>query len=235
MNKTLQAIAFSAGGLTLFGGAFIVFSALSGEPLHEIAFLRHFVGVPASPTAPEAERATPEEDAIGARTGSEVLGEHAGLLGAFVLPSPFTSTQLNDVQTELKAKLREVQTELARERERELELDELEQATRDRYDELKAIRSGLEDWERDLELREQELERSASARAEQERESWRTLSKLFAEGDADEAAERLILYTPEEAANILRALDVDRAGEIINSIRGEGWKAYSDAFSRREQ
>jgi len=234
MNKILQAILFSAGGLALFGGAFVVFSALSGEPLHEIAVLRHFVGEPAASGAPAPERATTKEDAIGARTGSELLGEHAGLLGAFVLPSPFTSTQLHGVQSELKGKLREVQAELGRLRERELELDELEQAARDRYDELKAIRSGLEDWERDLELREQELERSVGARSDQERESWRTLSKLFAEDDAEEAAERLVLYTPAEAANILRALDPERVGQIINSIQGEQWKAYSDAYSRHK-
>jgi len=153
----------------------------------------------------------------------------AGVLGAFVMPSPFDSRELQQLQTQLTQRLAGV--------------DAIEK-------ELEGRRRELDDWQRSLEERARELNdmrgeiegvsspKSAdamNAKSAQDAESWRGMSPLFQEGDAEDMAQKLANFEPDEAAQILHGLEPDRAAELLNALPAASYKPVLDAWRRSQK
>ncbi len=87
---------------------------------------------------------------------------------------------------------------------RQIELDEWEQALRERQAELAELRTKLEDLEGAVDLRMSELIRDESARDEKELQGWKDLAKLYTGGDAAVNAKMLTEESPKDAAKMSR-------------------------------
>jgi len=233
MNTAVKYAAIGLTGLTLFAGTFVGIAAMTGAPLHEVAGLDLFFD------APEGEERTASADTDNSTepepSGQELLEANAGLLGAFMMESPFSGTELRDLEKELKSKLREMRVERERLEVRSLELDEREASLVERRSELAEMRTKLEDLENSLDLREAELVRDEASRDEKERQGWKDLAKLYKGGTAEVNATMLAEEDPQDAALILRELGDKQAGEILRlmtptSVR----KKYMDAYRLSE-
>lgn len=239
---------FGLGGLTLFGGAFVVSSALSGTPLHEVAFLKNFVHAPPEeeeehPASSDHESA-PEEDAEKHDEPKPSHDEHSaptkrdlhaveanvGVLGSFLLPSPMSATELGELQSQLRHMVEEVRGRLARIEERERKLNEWESSLEARFAELSQLRQLLEKHELELSLREEEAKRDEEAKNARETQSWKELAKFFEEGEPGDLAKRLAQFEPKDAVRILLALDDERASALVNALPPEKYHAYLEAY-----
>ena len=229
MNTAVKYAAIGLAGLTLFSGTFVGIAVMTGAPLHEVVGLDLFFD------APEVEESTASADTDKAAelepTGQELLEANAGLLGAFMMESPFSGAELRDLEKELKSKLREMRVERERLEVRSLELDEREASLIERRSELAEMRTKLEDLESSLDLREAELVRDEASRDEKERQGWKDLAKLYKGGTAEVNASMLAEEDPQDAALILRELGDKQAGEILRLMKPTSVrKKYMDAY-----
>jgi flagellar motility protein MotE (MotC chaperone) len=243
------AVKFGAGGLVLLGGSFVVFAALSGTPLHEVAILKNFVAAPAEGEdtpkhAPEPEHAAPESEHASETKhadaeplkprmspgDSHALEANVGVLSAFMLPSPLSAGELSELQKSLRDTNNHAKKRLERIVSRERELDEWEHSLNERTKELQELRRVLERKELDITLREDEVKRDESAKNARETQSWGELAKFFSEGDPEDLAKKLVLFDPKEAVRILRALDDERAAALVNALPADKYHAYLEAY-----
>ncbi len=232
MNKTLQYALFAAGGVALFAGTFVGVASLSGVPMHEVAVIGGLFSAPEpTPVSPELEALAEREPQL---SGREALERQAGLLGAFMVESPFTGTELHKLQDELKGKFQENRLLSERLRVRELELEEWEKTLGEKYNELADMRTKLEEMESSIALRYAELERDEAAKRGRELAGWKAQAALYAGGKPETSAKMLAEEAPADAAIILRELGADQAGEILRlvqplSLRKQIMDAYRKA------
>lgn len=233
MKKIVQQSLIGAGALGLFATSYVGIALMSGAPLHEVAILSSFVD------APEGSEGTPGESAtamegdgeIKKPTGGELLEANAGLLGAFMIESPFTATELRKLEGELKRKLREMTIERESIEVKSLELDEWENSLRERQAELADLRTKLEGLESSIELRMAELTRDESAKRDRDLQGWKDLAKLYKTGEAEVNAKMLAEESPEDAALILRELGDEQAGVILRLMNPLSTRQkYADAY-----
>jgi flagellar motility protein MotE (MotC chaperone) len=233
---------YALGGTTLFAGAFVGFATISGTPLHNIPVLKSLVPEPAKASAHrevvEHTRApVHHEDAVEpehARPDGDILAANVGVLGAFLLPSPFSVDELNELQSGLTASRAEVEKRLGQIQAREVELDEWERALEERKAELDKLRLALDKRELELTMSADEIERDRKAKAERESQGWKDLARFFQDGEADEMALKLAEFDPKDAVHILRALDEERASALVNALPPEKYVAYLEAYRKRE-
>lgn len=249
MKPAVKYAVFGAGGLLLLGGSFVVFAALSGTPLHEVAILKNFVAAPAegddtSKHAPEPEHAAPESEHASETKHADAepmkprlspgdgraLEANVGVLSAFMLPSPLSAGELSELQQSLRDTNTDAKKRLERIVSRERELDEWEHSLDERTKELQELRRVLERKELDITLREDEVKRDESAKNARETQSWGELAKFFSEGDPEDLAKKLVLFDPKEAVRILRALDDERAAALVNALPADKYHAYLEAY-----
>ena len=157
-----------------------------------------------------------------------------GVLDIFQIESPYSTAELEELVRTLEAKLDEVDQRLLDVGEREQRAEDRSTFLDEQYATLSKLRTGLETWENELRQREAEVARDEEARAAREAESWTRLAKLFEKGDAADQSERLLSYTPEEAASILFRLKPTRAQELLDQLEGDSWKQYAEAYRLRE-
>ena len=226
MNKLVKMSLIALGASAGFLGAFVGFSRALGAQWHEIAIVGSLF------TPPPEEGETPEPVVIIKREKA-MRPAGIGVLDVFQIESPYTTSELDELVGTLEAKLGEVNQRL-------LELDEREGRANDRatfldeqYATLNKLRTGLETWENELRQREVEVERDEAARAAREAESWTRLAKLFEKGDVGEQSQRLLSYSPEEAAELLFRLKPARAQELLEQLEGDNWKQYAEAYRTR--
>lgn len=247
MKPAVQYALIGVGGLVLLGGSFITFSALSGAPLHEVAILKHFVAAPEQADEPESSGSKsadgdaehtdePVAKEAGAHAPSpskaeqRAIAANVGVLSAFSLPAPFSADELSNLQTSLRGATDEAQKRLQRAEARERELAEWEHALEQRKDELQELRRLLEKKELELSMREEEVSRDTRAKEERDQQSWADLARFFAEGDPEDLARKLVLFEPKEAVRILRALDDERAGALVNALPADKYHEYLQAY-----
>jgi flagellar motility protein MotE (MotC chaperone) len=70
------------------------------------------------------------------------------------------------------------------------------------------------------------------AQTEKEKTQWVKASKLFEQGKVKDLAKNLVLYKPEDAANILNALEGERAAEILAAVPTDKYLQYAEAFRK---
>jgi hypothetical protein len=241
MKSIATAVLMGVGGFGLFGGAYVGFAAMSGTPLHQIAFVKGFVRAPEEPhtphdstasadehATPELEPETPEEKHD--TPDPEVLKGSIGVLGSFLLPSPMSATELSRLQQELHSLVSDAKTRVEHIREREGKLDEWEKTLDARFASLKELQAALDKQELEVSLREEELKRDESAKSERDAQSWKELAKFFEEGDAPKLVTKLMQFEPKEAVMILLALDDERASQLMNALPPDKYRAYLDAY-----
>lgn len=237
MKSIATAVLMGVGGLGLFGGAFVGFAAMSGTPLHQIAFVKGFVRAPDAPppthdstASVEPEHAPPADELPHAPPDKKTLDASIGVLGSFLLPSPMSATELGGLQQELHEVVSDAKARLERIREREEKLDEWEKTLDSRFASLKALQASLDKHDLEITLREEELKRDESAKTERDAQSWKELAKFFEEGEASKLAAKLMQFEPKEAVKILLALDDERASQIVNALPPDKYRAYLDAY-----
>lgn len=233
MNKILQFVGIGFFALLLFGGAFIGFASMSGAPLYNLPVVGGFF------EAPDETHLIADADVDGNRDAQKRSVEEevqvgASVLGAFVLPSPYTSEQIKDLEMLLKSKLREAQLELDRMSLRHIELDERETALQDRWAELQELRNTLEQFEGDLNQRSAEIERDESARSEKEVAALQDLAKVFEAGEPEELVRKLQAYGEEDAAKLLAQMDVERVAELLRAMDEENYVRFSKAYTAEQ-
>lgn len=165
-------------------------------------------------------------------TSSErrALEANVGVLGTFMLPSPFSAEQLGDLQQALHEANADAKRRLERIAMRERELAEWEHALEVRNEELQKLRALLEGKELELSLLADEVKRDESAKSAREQQSWAELARFFSDGDPEELAKKLVLFEPKEAVRILRALDDERASLLVNALPPDKYHAYLQAY-----
>jgi vacuolar-type H+-ATPase subunit I/STV1 len=242
MKSIGTAVLMGVGSIGIFGGAFVGFAAMSGTPLHQIAFVKGFVKAPEEPHTPHDstaasidDHATPEHEPEPPADKHEspdpkVLEGSIGVLGSFLLPSPMSATELSRLQQELHTLVSDAKTRLERIHEREGKLDEWEKTLDARFTSLKELQSALDKQELEVSLREEELKRDESAKSERDAQSWKELAKFFEEGDASKLVTKLMQFEPKEAVMILLALDDERASQLMNALPPDKYRAYLDAY-----
>ena len=234
MNRIIEIVAMSIGGLSLFLVCFVGFVSLSGRDASQVAVIGKLFPASKEPDE-QAERVAGavEPENQESLSDAAVIEASLGVLSAWTLPSPYSSSELRVLSEEIKRKHAELEQRelgLAR-RERALTEDEAELEERLRT--LEELRSELEGLQQDLGERETEVLRlEDSARAAKDTRWAEVAGVIGAIDDAAAAAKRLQEYPPEEAAKVLRALGDDaRAGEILNQVGGARWKEYVEAYT----
>ncbi len=230
MNKGLKIGLIAGGGALAFTFAYVAFALVLGVQPHQIPLVGK--AFPAPPETPAESTPTVAEDepksAPQPAQGAQVAG--IGLLDVFQIESPYSGQELETLVSDLKRKSKEFDQRLSELSERERRTAERSEFLDEQYAQLQRLRTGLEEWENELEQRQAEVKRDEKARVEREEESWAKLGKLFAEGDAAEQGKRLAAYTPEQAARILVTMKPARAKELLDSVGADKWKEFADAY-----
>jgi len=226
MSKMGAKITWIAAGSGLFAAAFFGVAMAKGAALSEIPPFNlvakpkpveeHAGGAPSAPAPlPETPAAVHASPPVPPLT--------AGVLGAFVLPSPYDARELHDLEKSLKDGWARVGAEEERQKRRERELDDWQNVLQQRAQELTAMRAALDDPSGGG-AGDKGSAKSAA--------SWRTLAPLFEEGDPSDVAVRLAELEPDQAAQVLRGLDADRCAALLNALPKERYKTFLDAWRR---
>ncbi len=231
MNSPIKMAGFAVGATALFFFAFVTFSAFSGAPMHKVAMIGRFFEPPADPEEnPELAKLKAPVDPADDKTKGELIEASASIAGSFVLPSPFSSNELQALQSELKAKKTDYEQRLQKIRERERTLQERESLVEERYSELEVLRTALQEFESELSLRSEEVTRDESARALREKASWTAVAGLFEKGDAEDLVTKLLTYSPDEAAKIFTSLSVERVRSLTEALPVDRYQDYVRAW-----
>jgi len=231
MKPLVKKILLGVGGVGIFTVAFIGFAALSGAPAHELPLIGSmFDPPPPEEGVVEDGLETDEVEAPPPRSNMELVEANASALGAFVLPSPYSANELSKLEAELETALRQAGARLAKIAERERELDEEERRLSEHRAQLEDFRNQLESYQLELRGREEEVDRDEQVALEREAQSWSEIANFFESGDPKKLVSKLMQFTPEEAAKVLRALDAEQASGLINALPTESYRDYLDAY-----
>lgn len=235
MNRIIEIVAMAVGGLSLFVVAFVGFASLSGRDVRNVAVVGKLFPAPADEHGAEGvveEDAADDEYAEGL-SDAAVIEASLGVLSAWTLPSPYSTSELRVLSEEIKkkhAELLEREHALGR-RARALERDE--QELEERLKTLEELRTHIEGLRQELTERELVLAAGEGAAQASRDAAWAEVARVFETiEDPLQAARKLQEYEPEEAAKILRALGDDvRAGEILNAVAPARWKEFVAAYT----
>jgi len=227
MSRIIEMIAFAVGGLSLFVVCFVGFASLSGKDVSQIAVIgRLFPAPPAEEHAAKAGEEPAEGEHAEKLSDAAVVEASLGVLSAWTLPSPYSTSELRVLSEEIKkkrAEMAEAEHAVAR-RERAVQDDEQELVERQKT--LAEMQAHLENLETELAEREQAVSVCESALDAGADARWASVASVIATiEEPAAAAKRLQEFEPAEAAKILRSLDDDeRAGEILNAVEEARWQ-----------
>ena len=239
MNRIIEISAMAIGGLSLFLVAFVGFVSLSGKDMSQVAVIGRLFPARAGDAANEHGASAGGDEHAETKTGAKGLSDAAvveaslGVLSAWTLPSPYSTTELRGLSEEIKrkhAELTESERALAR---REREVQDSETELGDRLKTLTELQKHLESVQVELSEREQAVARRESTLEANADSRWSAVAGVFAAiEEPAAAAKRLAEYEPEEAAKVLRAMnDDERAGAILNALDETRWKEYVGAYT----
>ncbi len=228
MSKVGSIVAVGGVSAVLFALTYVGVAVAKGVPMSAIppfAWFAHEV----PPAAPDAH-VPPIVAAPAPRVEAPIVPPMtAGVLGAFVLPSPFDSRELQSLQKELA--------------ERRTRIEETERL-------LEKRARDLDDWQKTLEERMRDIDAarvglilgstptaattpgSSEAAAQDDPASWRAMAGLFEDGDAEEMATKLASFEPDEAAQVLKGLAPERVALLLNALPTPKYKPFLDAWRR---
>ena len=224
----------TVGGLSVFLVCFVGFVALSGRDVSQVAVIGKLFPEPPKPQdehgAPAAGTAKPEEKHE--LSDAAVIEASLGVLSAWTLPSPYSTSELRHLAEELKHRQEELEARELGIARREREVQENEREVEERMKSMEELRVHLEGLQQELATEESELARKRDAAAAGEDARWAEVGRVIAGLEDAEAGKRLQEYGPADAARILRSLgDDERASEILNQVQGPRWKEFVDAYT----
>ncbi len=239
MNRIIEIAALLLGGVSFFAVCFVGFAAISGTPLNEVALIGELVDAPeegGEPLAHEGEPGEPQAHKVAEPPKepehARVVQSSLGMLSTWSLPSPFASEELQELVDEIKAERLELDQREAQLALRESEIQEHEGLLAEKTATLGHLRKELETYEVSLTTREFEVRRLEGEADERAELRWTEVGGVFAALDPEQAGQRLAQYSPAEASRILRAMDEEKAVEILNQLQGDRWKEYLDAYTQ---
>src|SRR5262245_41705342 len=209
MNRIIEIVAMAVGGLSLFLVCFVGFVAMSGKDMSQVAVIGKLFPAPQEEehAAQGEELAQGEEHPAESLSDAAVIEASLGVLSAWTLPSPYSTSELRVLSEEIKkkhAELEEHEQALAR---RERAVKEDEQELEERLKTLEELRAHLEALQLELSEREQGLTRQENAQQAQKDAGWAQLAGVLgALEEPAEAAKKLQEFEPPEAAKILHAI-----------------------------
>ena len=232
--KIVKYAAISLAAIVLFAASFFLFAILSGTPLDQLAVIGKYMAksqdesqVPADPETSVASEL--KEDR---RPEEVVLSSATSPLQAFLLQSPFSTEELQQLQSELKSKITANAARQLDLNARQREIETREKHLEDRWSELEAIRNALNQRELELTQRGDEIDREARVAAETEEASWEGIASIFSEGKVKDLKDKLLAFPPEKAALIMKSLPESRAAELLQTLTGEDFRTYTDAYRK---
>jgi flagellar motility protein MotE (MotC chaperone) len=233
MNRILEILAMTLGGFSLFAVCFLGFASMAGVAPHELSVVGRFFPQPDPHPAEELVVDLTDEPPLEAppETDGEVLATSLGVLGAWSLAPPFTAEELKGLADELKLKRMQLNRSLEDQSARERDLDGREAMLLEQFQALEDLRARLEASEQELLLRAEAVAQDETAAGEQEQRKWKKLAALFGALTAEEAGRKLTAYPPAEATEILVRLDQDLALEILNTLTGDRYLEYAEAWA----
>jgi len=233
----MKNILLVVAGLVLFVGSFAAVALVSGRHPSEIPGLGLFVKAPEQAAVVPAHemrspRAAPED--VATEVPAPVAKASSGLVGAFVMPAPYSADEIERLQQALHTALAQAKGRVDELDRREKRAAEWEHSVEQRLSELAQLRTLLEQKETELRAREIQLAKDAQVKNERDEASWKEIAGFFEEGDPSDLAQRLAEFEPEKAAKILGNLDDSRARELVNGLPKEKYKPYLEAYRARK-
>ncbi len=237
MNRILEILALALGGTSLFALCFLGFASMAGVPMHDVAVLGKLFPEPAE-HGEEGEHATLVEGTGQAvheepefASDSQVIEASIGVLGAFSLAPPFSAEELKSLADKLKLKRTQLDVRLKDLEARSQELDGREEMLAEQFQALEELRGRLEAFEQELSVRAEEVSRAEAVASQEEERKWKKLAELLEGLDPEEAGKRITAYSPVEATQILRHFEEDLALQILNTLSGDKYLEYSEAWA----
>ncbi len=224
MNKLLLIFAgVSTAGLLLMG-TFVTAAAMRGADLSTLPVVGSLF-----PEPTEASLDTELEEPVAAiedevrddrRTPVQVMESAASPLQAFLLPTPWNASDLEELEAALQNRMNQLQQRESELDERERQLAESQRHLADLQAELERVRTGLIEERDETDAMREQNEREQEAEAARRVADLRRMSNIFSEGDAEETA-RMILdtYTPEQVGIVLSGLPAERVRELLQGIQ----------------
>lgn len=235
LNKILEYSAYAVGGVALFLASLLVFALTAGVPAHQVAIVGGLFPEPTPTTSEPATikdpNAQPARPKIQVKTLDEVIQGTISRLPTQAVASPFESNELESLVSDVKRLKLQYERDLDGISRRELEVEDRALALEERAKLLDDFMSQLDHREKEISLRQAELRRDEAVADENESEMWKVRARPFADSELEDATKQLLAYGPEEGAHILLNLDEDRRNELLNSLEGEQFKEFNDAFS----
>lgn len=237
MNRVIEIVAMILGGLSIFLVFFVGFVAMSGKPVNQIAVIgKLFPGAhPAEQGEEGGHETTPaasHETTTSHLSDSAVIESSLGILSAWTLPSPYSTSELRQLSTEIKHRHEELEAREQALARRERAVQDDERGLDERRESLEELRKHLESVQKEIVLQEQALSKKVEASMAGEQARWGEVARVIAGLENEEAGKRIQEYSAQEAAKILRAMgDEARASEILNQVPGAKWKEFVDAYT----
>jgi type IV secretory pathway VirB10-like protein len=227
MSNTKSLVIWGVGSVAVFAVAFAGVALVRGVSLREVPPLSWVAPhTPADAHATGTREPAPPPPAPEPRATPAVPPMTAGVLGAFVMPSPFDARELQELQARLQKGLEHVASEERRLAQRERDLDDWQRTLEERERDVAAQRGAVEHAGTAADA----SKTAQPSKVQDTPESWRALAPLFAEGDPDELAKKLATFEPAAAAQILRGMDPERAAAVLNALPKERFKDFLDAW-----
>lgn len=249
MVKPVETALLAAAGLTLFGLCYVGFAAIGGVPLHTLPMVGAMFPAPPPVEDPVAElvadeaQAPPDADLLypdrpSPHQAKELIGASLGVIGSFAVHAPFDRDELESLVKELEQREVALGQRLRTLEDREAVVEEQLLSLQERSSDLDRLRAEIDAQSAALEAQTQALaeqraafERAQALAGESEQERLQRKAALFAEGEAEVAAQRLLPLGPEEGGKILRLLEPARAREILDALSGDDWSRFVDAYT----
>lgn len=224
MNKLLLLFAgVSTAGLVLVG-TFVTAAAMRGADLSTLPVVGTLFPEPteASIDADVEEPMAAIEDEVrdDRRTPVQVIESAASPLQAFLLPTPWNASDLEQLEQALQNRMAELDLREDQLEERERQLAESQRHLADLQAELENVRTGLIEERDETDAVREQTEREKEAEAARRVADLRRMSNIFSEGDAEESSRMLLdTYTPEQVGIVLSGLTAERVRELLQGIQ----------------
>ena len=236
MKKPFKFAALGLGALALFATTYFTIFAVMGVPLAKTPVAERVFGEEPAPmpTQPVVSKPAPE-----AQPERESTERSADVMSAFVFPAGVQAETLRTLKSELFDQLEQARTMRSELDARERSLEDRERDLTERFDELMSLRGRLDEYHLELEARAEELAHQSSAKEQQRSARLVEMSKYLAEGEVSHAAALLEGREPTDVAQILDVLEPERAGALLRSMSPEAsrrvWEAGLASESRPKQ
>lgn len=231
MSKVGTIVAIGGVSTVLFALTYVGVAAAKGVPLSTIPPFAWFAHeMPHTDPGPAAAHVAPVVATPAPRVEAPAVPPMtAGVLGAFVLPSPFDSRELQSLQKELNERRTRIEeTERLLEK-RARDLDDWQKNLEERMKEIDAARGGIASGSTTTAAT---TPSASEADAKDDPASWRAMASLFEEGDAEEMATKLASFEPDQAAQVLKGLEPERAALLLNALPTPKYKPFLDAWRK---